>query len=175
MLNRIIRLILRGIIDPVIFVTTLAPVSIQLAFLFIRDKILQTDLQNQIPEFYRLLTNPTAYALIDFSVQLYTACLGWIFLCFRLGPNFLHATRQNGDIDGRRVVGGAVCALVAIGGFYFFFIGGYWNVEVLQLYVKARVTFGFHFPPIESPITWARGVIFIIGLSAFWVGRNPVE
>ena len=170
------RKFLRSLVDPVIFVTFLAPLTIQLAFLVLRDRMSQPDVKEQVPAFYNMLTDPKVYAPIDFSVQLYTAILGWVFLCFKLVPTFIEVIKANGDTldktDKREMAQAIMCVVVTIGGIFFFLFGIYWRVSVLQLYVKDSIVYGLNFPPMGSPITWVRGIIVLAGFVLLWLRRK---
>ena len=171
---RYIRQVLKWIFDPTIFVTTFAPWAIQNALLIFRDQVTRIP-NDQMKAFQDMLLTPTVYTLIDFSVQLYTAFLGWIFLCFKLGSSYAHilfvSSEKNSDSNWKDTLGALIFILVLISGLLIFVFGIYWNIDILQLYDKGIGT-RVEPPPLKSPITWLRGIILIIGVFAFILPNN---
>lgn len=179
-LNRLlvlIRIALRWARDPVIFVTFFAPWVIQQALLIVRDQMRLGIVEAQLKGFQEMLIDPASYALVDFSVQLYTAFLGWIFLCFKLASSYAHVFSEksehaNGDTNRAETFGALLLFLVLILGVLTFVFGVYWNIDVLQLYLEEDITQGIGLPPPQSPVTWARAGIFILGVVAMILARK---
>lgn len=182
--NIVILAVQNGVLELAFLIAVTAPILFNRNWMFIqrdaaRHRAAQPTMYDDLPTEVQLADNSWHYAFQDFAVQFYTLFLAWVALLYRgLAVYFNIVDKQSWPafmavVDTMhwsmvwfsRAIWPALIFLFFLG-LYLLFAGTCSKINIVAKYRYTRPPeiFGFHVPPLNSPLTIGRLVIALVAL-----------
>ena len=155
------------ILDPVVVLSLFGPTIVRKALTHVQGDLA---LKNGDIAISKLLGDPIFPGVVDYTIQFYTALLVFVFwfakwLNTTLAPWVREPAATTGTKTGLLLRAYFILGLgVIVLSVYVFLLDGAANTKVISIYAKHTVELGvWKWPPLESPITWVRIVVGLVG------------
>ncbi len=171
------------IFHPVIIISLFGPIIIHINLSVFRDSINlskdTTEIVAGLTGLKKAMSDVWVFALIDFSIQLYTTLLSWILLLIDAVLLIILLVKHSNDkkwqtnklihILGESKFSMALAVLIVIlfiGGCVLFFSGHLSDIKTITYYLPegSLIKGGMRIPPFSGFLTWFRGTILICGI-----------
>jgi hypothetical protein len=172
-----LRTLLSFLLSPPVFISTLAPVLIGVAFMRIRGQLFDHTVSGTHSELAQMLSSTSQFACVDYAIQFYTLVLGAVFWFFAFAAHGKLVLASFDRRAGHLLTGESFALGLALGVYFTVsFIGArFGSVAILSDFATHTKAIGeLQLPRLSNEITWARlGVILHSGLMVLAARKIP--
>lgn len=179
------RLLLTGlsiVLTPVMLISIFGPLINRINTLYLEHRL------NQVPSvdyaaLKSVLENEWSFALFSYNTQMFTLLLAYCFIFIEFGRIFLPVFRKHRGEKLSELISQSTTTVIVIStmvlmilvGGYTFLSGMFSSPKIVALYLQGDLfSETIKFPPIESPITIARGIIVLQGLLLYYWDKRSL-